>query len=170
MLSTVAMSNGTIDCPSSINTTIPYDGELRGFDIDYAADQFQTAMSNRNAITLHHYLLGFRELLNLGPLFLFVTSDLETKIGLLEGYRRSDQGICDSAYLTIQSAIEYEREKDLLSVSDRPSAARTILRLHRALEFVSAFMLGISKLGEEEDTSSSAREAYSRTLAKHHGW
>lgn len=101
---------------------------------------------------------------------MFVTSDLENKIGLVEGYRNTEKGGCNPAYLTIQSAIEYETKEKLLRDSKRPSGARTILRLHRALEFLSALMLNLSKLEEDSETVPAAREAYSDTLAKHHPW
>lgn len=106
----------------------------------------------------------------MGTIFLFVTSDLETKIGLLEGYRNTEKGGCNPAYLTIQSAIEYETKENLLRDAKRQSGARTILRLHRALEFLSALMLNLSKLDDDSETAPSAREAYSDTLAKHHPW
>lgn len=101
---------------------------------------------------------------------MFVTSDLETKIGLLEGYRNTEKGGCNPAYLTIQSAIEYETKENLLRDSKRQSGARTVLRLHRALEFLSALMLNLSKLDDAAETAPAAREAYSNTLAKHHPW
>lgn len=101
---------------------------------------------------------------------MFVTSDLESKIGLLENYRSMEKGGCNPAYLTIQSAIEYETKQNLLRDSKRPSGARTILRLHRALEFLSALMMNLSKLDDENETAPAARDAYSNTLARHHPW
>ena len=144
------------------------------FDIDYAATTFQSSMADKNAISLHHYLNGFKELMkffhSLGTIFLFVTSDLENKIGLLEGYRNNEKGGCNPAYLTIQSVIEYETKENLLRDSKRQSGARTILRLHRALEFLSSLMLNLSKLDDAAETAPAAREAYSNTLANHHPW
>lgn len=107
---------------------------------------------------------------SLGTIFLFVTSDLETKIGLLEGYRNTEKGTCNPAYLTIQSTIEYETKENLLRDTKRQSGARTILRLHRALEFLSALMMNLSKLEYDSETAPAAREAYLDTLAKHHPW
>lgn len=101
---------------------------------------------------------------------MFVTSDLETKIGLLQGYRDTEKAGCNTAYLTIQSAIEYETKENLLRDTKRQSGARTILRLHRALEFLSSLMLNLSRLGGEAETAPAAREAYQDTLAKHHPW
>lgn len=131
-------------------------------------------MADKNAISLHHYLNGFKELMkffhSLGTIFLFVTSDLETKIGLMQGYRDNEKGGCNPAYLTIQSAVEYETQENLLRDTKRQSGARTILRLHRALEFLSSLMLNLSRLTEDAETSPAARDAYSNTLAKYHPW
>lgn len=99
-----------------------------------------------------------------------MTSDLENKIGLLQGYRDTEKSGCNPAYLTIQSAIEYETKENLLKDTKRQSGARTILRLHRALEFLSSLMLNLSRLTDEEETAPAARDAYSNTLSKHHPW
>lgn len=160
--------------PDRNNVTNGNNETSKYFDIDYASKTFQDSMVDKNAISLHHYLNGFKELMkffhSLGTIFLFVTSDLETKIGLLENYRNVEKDGCNPAYLTIQSAIEYETKENLLRDTKRQSGARTILRLHRALEFLSALMLNLSKLNEDEETAPAAREAYSNTLAKHHAW
>lgn len=160
--------------PDRNNATNGNNEKSKYFDIDYASKTFQDSMVDKDAISLHHYLNGFKELMkffhSLGTIFLFVTSDLETKIGLLENYRNVEQGGCNPAYLTIQSAIEYETKENLLRDTKRQSGARTILRLHRALEFLSALMLNLSKLNEDEETATAARDAYSGTLARHHPW
>lgn len=95
---------------------------------------------------------------------------MEAKINLLENYRNFEKGGCNPAYLTIQSAIEYETKENLLRDSKRQSGARTILRLHRALEFLSMMMLNLSKLDEDSETAPAARDAYSNSLAQHHPW
>lgn len=160
--------------PDRNNATNSNNEISKYFDIDYASKTFQDSMVDKTAISLHHYLNGFKELMkffhSLGTIFLFVTSDLEAKIGLLENYRNVEKGNCNPAYLTIQSAIEYETKENLLRDTKRQSGARTILRLHRALEFLSALMLNLSKLSADEETAPAARDAYSNTLAKHHPW
>lgn len=101
---------------------------------------------------------------------MFVTSDLEAKINLLEKYRKDEAGMCNPAYMTIQSTVEYETRENLLRDPKRQSGSRTILRLHRALEFLSMMMLNLSKLDERSETVSAARDAYSKSLARHHPW
>lgn len=95
---------------------------------------------------------------------------MENKIGLVQGYRDTEKSGCNAAYFTIQSAIEYETKENLLRDTKRQSAARTILRLHRALEFLSSLMLNLSRLSDDAETAPAAREAYSSTLANHHPW
>lgn len=45
-----------------------------------------------------------------------------------------------------------------------------MLRLHRALEFISKFILEVSKLDDLAATGPAARSAYQATLAKYHPW
>lgn len=66
--------------------------------------------------------------------------------------------------------IQYEKSQNLLKDPKHMSGSRTLLRLHRALEFVSHFMLQVSKLDDHHGTSSVARECYRKTLAKYHPW
>lgn len=48
--------------------------------------------------------------------------------------------------------------------------ARTLLRLHRALEFISLFTNEIAKLSTQEACGPAARRSYHKTLAKYHPW
>lgn len=68
--------------------------------------------------------------------------------------------------------IDYEKTEALLidKTGRRPSGARTLLRLHRALEFISQFLHEVTKIDDHMSTGGSARNAYGRTLAKHHPW
>lgn len=169
-----ASSQEALDKLSSSPSSGAVNETARHFDIDYASKTFEDSMADRNSISLNHYLNGFKELMkffhSLGTIFLFVTSDLESKIGLLEGYRNTEKGACNPAYLTIQSTVEYETRENLLRDTKRQSGARTILRLHWAMEFLSNLMLNLSKLSEDAETAPAAREAYSNTMAKHHPW
>lgn len=169
-----AQDRGPCKTITSFKNKMPSNETSKYFDIDYASKIFEESMADKNAISLDHYLEGFKELLkffhSLGSIFLFVTSDLENKIGLLENYKYYEKGECNLAYTTIQSAIEYETKENLLRDTKRLSGARTILRLHRALEFISMLMLNLSKLESDAETAPAAREAYSGSLAKHHTW
>lgn len=66
--------------------------------------------------------------------------------------------------------IKFETDKNLLNDQSRPSGSRTLLRLHRALEFISTFLQDVTKLNDTDSTVNSARNSYNQTLAKHHPW
>ncbi|CAG2119908.1 unnamed protein product [Medioppia subpectinata] len=106
----------------------------------------------------------------MGAVFIFVAKDVKEKIQILEKYTKECD--CGPHYGTLQKMIEYEKQNSLLRVdlSKRPSGARTLLRLHRALEFVSHFMLEVSRLDDHKGTADVARDCYKKTLAKYHPW
>lgn len=104
----------------------------------------------------------------MGAVFVFVAKDVDSKITILESYTKHDEyGV---EYKTVQTMIAYEKSNNLLHDSKRPSGSRTLLRLHRALEFVSHFMGSVSHLEDHHSTASVARDSYKRTLAKFHPW
>jgi hypothetical protein len=104
----------------------------------------------------------------LGAVFVFVANDVESKITILESYsKESEHGVY---YRTIQTMIQFEKSKNILTDTKRPSGSRTLLRLHRALEFVSHFMQEVSRLDDDNGTAEVARDCYKRTLAKYHPW
>lgn len=97
-----------------------------------------------------------------------MAKDVDSKISILDSYR-SDSEI-GSKYETFQSMIKYEESENLLRDPKRPSGARTVLRLHRALQFFSEFMDELSKVPGSTGASHLARECYRRTLAHYHSW
>ncbi|XP_015794773.1 ceramide-1-phosphate transfer protein [Tetranychus urticae] len=142
------------------------------FDVVKVCDCLKKYNEDVSALSLDLYIEAYKELQKffncLGTVFSFVTSDVESKINILECYR-NDQN-CGADYKTLQSMIEYEAKNNLLKSEDRPSGARTLLRLHRALEFISKFILEVSKLEDLAATGPAARSAYQSTLAKYHPW
>ena len=77
-------------------------------------------------------------------------------------------------FKTVQTTVDYEIQNGLLkqnTPSGLPAATRTLLRLHRALEF---FVKFISRLNDEPSmdgkTSVIASEVYGETLANYHPW
>ena len=104
----------------------------------------------------------------MGTVFSFVAKDVDSKIALLDAYRSDPES--GSKYETFQSMIKYEESEKLLRDSKRPSGARTVLRLHRALQFFSEFMEELSRVTGSDATSHLARDCYRRTLASYHSW
>lgn len=71
-------------------------------------------------------------------------------------------------FSTVLNMVEYEREHNLLGKDNYVSGSRTLLRLHRSLEFIQAFLRSINDLKEEESTSGPCIKAYEDTLGHHH--
>merc|ERR1712215_435966 len=89
--------------------------------------------------SLQGYIAGNKEVYKflalLGSVFGWVGSDVYAKITTLEKYLAGDN---KEHYQTIKSMIDYEVKNDLIKTKKRddPSGSRTLLRLHRALEFI----------------------------------
>merc|ERR1712130_407102 len=85
------------------------------------------------------------------------------------GYLAGDE---KEHYQNIKSMIDYEVEHDLIKTKkkDDPSGSRTLLRLHRALEYIVAFLANMEDLEDEAYLSTVSREAYEKTLMKYHPW
>lgn len=158
--------NGTIDETSeAINTQ-----DLL-FDLQLVVDGFNQCKGADGQLYMDGYLRAYSEvnkfLQILGTVFSFVSHDIQKKVTILQCYRKGGAG---DYYFSIQSMIEYERENHLLTSSDQQSGSRTLLRLHRGLEFVMGFFSEILKASDTSGLGSVASELYGRTLAKHHNW
>ncbi|KAF8774828.1 Ceramide-1-phosphate transfer protein like [Argiope bruennichi] len=120
---------------------------------------------------MEYYLKLFKELSRfftlLGSVFGFVASDIISKVNILEEYKHSE---VSDQYATIQSMIEYECCNGITADTSRPSGSRTLLRLHRSLEFVMSFMSDFSTADSTAKSSTIAQKCYNETLSKYHPW
>lgn len=66
----------------------------------------------------------------MGSVFGFVSSDVKTKIEILETLRRKEN---EKEFESFATMLEYEKSSGLLNKSDYVSGSRTLLRLHRGL-------------------------------------
>jgi len=139
-------------------------------DINALLHDLDVCFRDDGSIDLAIYLQAYRALhkffLLLGRIFGFVASDIESKIGILDKYLKSDNG---KEYETIQKMMAYETANNLLKGKE-PSGARTLLRLHWALEFIITFLDKVKDLEDHEKTCSVSQESYRNTLGKHHPW
>ncbi|EZA61524.1 hypothetical protein DMN91_003554 [Ooceraea biroi] len=144
--------------------------ELSFFDLRTVHDYFDKALMENDDIELTAYLDAYNELYKffqlMGSVFSFVSSDLKQKIDVLTELRNKD----DQNYTTIKSMIEYERKNKLLEKPNFVNGARTLLRLHRGLDFIREFLRQLGELTDGDKTSSCCQDAYNKTLAKHHPW
>lgn len=103
----------------------------------------------------------------MGSIFGFVASDIIEKIVILEKLRNSEN--CD-CYVTIESMMKFEKENGLLQKKNFVGGSRTLLRLHRALEFIHSFMYKLARAEKNDSTSNLAQDSYKTTLAQFHPW
>lgn len=133
----------------------------------------------------------------MGSVFGFVSSDLKSKIEILETLRQKEN---EKEFESFASMIEYEKSAGLLKKSDYVSGSRTLLRLHRGLgklqirstsyddsvfyddnylfvlflfsyeAFIREFLYRLSMIEPTERTHSICQTAYNETLAQHHPW
>jgi len=148
----------------------------RNFSLDIAKLSFESSynvQAENGKINLEKYLEGFEELNRLlkmlGGAFGWVSKRLEGHFEILRQHRKGENA---SEYQNVQDMIAYEVKSNLIKPKARDSStgARNLLRLHRALEYIIAFLKGVPDLGTDEKCCPLSQDAYKRTLMKHHPW
>jgi len=145
------------------------DGE---FQLEVLTNHFDKATATPG-ICVTSYIKGYREVykfLNLlGTVFGWVGSDVWAKIVTLQKYL---DGAEHANYENAKAMIEYEIKHDLIKTKkkDDPSGTRTLLRLHRALEYIIAFLHKLEDIQDTDLCSVISVEAYEATLMKYHPW
>ncbi|KAI4492330.1 hypothetical protein M0802_009840 [Mischocyttarus mexicanus] len=144
--------------------------ELCFFDLKVVHDNFDKALVQDDDVDIKAYLDAYNELYKffqlMGSVFSFVSSDLKQKIDILVDLSNKN----DQNYVTIKSMIDYEKENKLIEKADNVNGARTLLRLHRGLDFIREFLRQLGELSDTDKTSTCCQDAYNKTLAKHHPW
>ncbi|KAB0797769.1 hypothetical protein PPYR_08762 [Photinus pyralis] len=143
---------------------------MSNFDISLIHNNFQQSLAEENDVALKEYLDGYEELNKfcnlMGVIFGFVSKDLRSKMDILYDYLKDSNN--SQNYTTVKQMIEYEKQTKLLDRKDFTSGSRTLLRLHRGLDFLRVFLKGVSELKDNENTSPVGRAAYDKTLSHHH--
>jgi len=145
------------------------DGE---FSLELLTKHFNKSAATQG-LCLSSYVAGYREVykfLNLlGTVFGWVGSDVWAKIVTLQKYM---DGAEKEHYTNIKAMIAHEMEQDLIKTKkkDDPSGTRTLLRLHRALEYIIAFLHKVGDLKDQDLCSVISVESYEATLMKYHPW
>ncbi|KAJ4439379.1 hypothetical protein ANN_07501 [Periplaneta americana] len=141
------------------------------FNVRTVHDGFSASLVEDDDVELDNYLLAYKEIYNffqlMGKVFGFVASDVKSKIEILEELRRGENG---EQFLTLKKMIKYESENGLLEKSDYTSGCRTLLRLHRGLDFIRLFLQKVGELRDEDKTCKVCQDAYNTTLAQFHPW
>ncbi|XP_070501380.1 ceramide-1-phosphate transfer protein [Chironomus tepperi] len=144
------------------------DSEL--FDISVVIDRFKKASTSEDDVLLEHYIEAFKEILKffnaMGSIFGFVSSDIKTKIGIIEEFRLNKE--VSDKFLSVKSMMDYEMSAELLQKKDYVSGCRTLLRLHRGLDFTRNFLRKLAELNPDDKTSDACKVSYQDTLAPYH--
>ena len=149
-------------------------GNTTGFSIDMLAKHFQDCLDPATGtLDMDAYIRGYEEIykfLNLlGTVFGWVATDVHAKLEVLRSHRA---GANRDKYVSVQSMVEYEVGSNLIKpkAKDSSTGSRNLLRLHRALDFVSGFLEVLPSLADKDNCCPSAQAAYKKGLAKHHPW
>lgn len=102
----------------------------------------------------------------MGSIFEFISSDVKEKMDLLYDLLKTQNDSKD--FSTVKGMIEYEKHNKLLKKKGYTSGSRTLLRLHRGLDFIQVFLKKIGDLEDTANTSGACRDAYDLTLAQYH--
>ncbi|XP_022094162.1 ceramide-1-phosphate transfer protein-like [Acanthaster planci] len=143
------------------------------FDFKHLLEEFTASKTPENHILMDRYVNAFNDLSRffvlLGTAFGFVSKDINEKVGILKAHRAENP----DHFATIQSMVAYEVANDLTQAKTKSgllSGSRTLLRLHRTMDFVAKFLGRLKDMKDEEYTSKAASEEYSQSLAKFHPW
>ncbi|XP_046387577.1 ceramide-1-phosphate transfer protein [Ischnura elegans] len=142
------------------------------FDLRAVHDGFSSSLLQDDDVDINFYLAAYNELYKfcslLGTIFGFVGSDIKSKIEILESLMNEESQA--GHFSTFKSMVEYEKNNDLLRKNDYVSGCRTLLRLHRGLDFIRLFLKRVGELETKDKTSVVGQEAYNETLAQYHPW
>lgn len=150
-------------------SVITDDGEI--FNLRIVHDHFAASLVEDDDVDLTAYLEAYRELKKfcnlMGTVFGFVGSEIGSKMDVLIKLRSRHE---NGNFTTMKKMIEYELENNLLKDSKYVSGSRTLLRLHRGLDFIRQFLKRVGELEPHENTNSIGQEVYNNTLARYHPW
>lgn len=144
------------------------------FKLESLCAYFESCITPEGHISVDSYILGYDELykfLNLlGTVFGWVASDVHAKLEILREHRKNDE--IGKHFVTIESMTSYEVEENLIKTKakDCSTGSRNLLRLHRALEYIIAFLDSIQDLELTEKLCGVSQESYKKTLQKFHPW
>ncbi|XP_052861498.1 ceramide-1-phosphate transfer protein [Anopheles cruzii] len=141
------------------------------FDLQRVHEKFTESLTADDDVYVDQYLEAFKELYKffqlMGTVFGFVSSDVKEKVEILEKLRAKENA---ESFVTIRTMMEYERDSNLLNKKDYVSGSRTLLRLHRGLDFIQEFLKRVGELEGDVKTNAVCQAAYNDTLAQFHPW
>ncbi|CAJ0928908.1 unnamed protein product, partial [Mesorhabditis belari] len=136
------------------------------FDVEKVADLFEKAIvaEHDSDVTLPLFVAAYEELNKfigmLGKIFHFVQVDIRSKTTRLRELNKKEPEKYDS----VDALFAHE------VTSKNYQGAKSLLALHRALQFIVDFMEALASANNDSSVAEICRLSYGRTLAKHHGW
>ncbi|KAL1139747.1 hypothetical protein AAG570_006724 [Ranatra chinensis] len=103
----------------------------------------------------------------MGSFFSFIETEINSKSAILTDLIGNDE---NGNFSTVKSMMRHEMDSGLLKKSGYVSGCRTLLRLHRGLDFIRQFLKHVYELRSDEGTSSVCMKVYSKTLGNFHPW
>ena len=100
-------------------------------------------------------------------MFAFVVRDVHDKLETLKKCLDSSDG---EHYESILSMIKYETNHPHWGQKSTPMGCRTMLRLNRALAFISLFLNNVNRADSDTSMAHIAQQSYNQTLHKYHKW
>uniref|UniRef100_A0A1B6M8G6 Glycolipid transfer protein domain-containing protein n=1 Tax=Graphocephala atropunctata TaxID=36148 RepID=A0A1B6M8G6_9HEMI len=141
------------------------------FDFKSVHDNFAACLIDNGDIELDTYVNAYKELQKfcqlMGSVFGFVGSEISSKMEALEQVRSANRS---NNFTTMKNMVQFEIDKGMLKDSSYISGSRTLLRLHRGLDFLRQFLRRIGEIQPDDKTNTIGQEVYDQTLGKHHSW
>ncbi|XP_077294671.1 ceramide-1-phosphate transfer protein [Arctopsyche grandis] len=140
-------------------------------DLVYVNEVFTESLHNVDDININKYIEGYKELMKflnlIGSVFSFVSSDVKSKIKIMEKHAVGEES---RHYETFRKMMHFEKDTGLHEKIDFVSGSRTMLRLHRGLDFIRLFLKELGSGDEASNTCTVCQKAYSDSLAEYHPW
>jgi len=151
--------------------------DKQDFDLELVGECFDRCLKEDKTIGFEEYIAAYKELCRffnlMGRIFGFVAEDIEEKIATMEALIHDKP----EKYATVQIMLDYEVTNNLARSKIKTSkeglgfsGTKTLLRLHRSLEFILEFMRRMGDGTDDSKTSQIASDVYDETLAKYHYW
>jgi len=146
---------------------------LKDFSLERLLSSFEECIDSEGRILLSKYIIGYEELykfLNLlGTVFGWVSTDVDAKLDVLREHRKSE---ASANYQDVRSMLKYEVDNKLIKykAKDSRTGSRNLLRIHRALEYIVAFLKEVPNLEADDKCCGISQTAYKGTLQKFHPW
>ncbi|XP_054994892.1 ceramide-1-phosphate transfer protein [Sorex araneus] len=151
------------------------DSAKEDFNLQLALHSFKQCLNEKEEVLLDPYLDGWQGLVrflnSMGAVFTFISKDLVAKLQIMGQLRAGPQR---DQYCSLQSMVAYElghQLVDLKRASRNPSSGcRTVLRLHRALNWLHLFLEKLRTSPQDASTATLCTDSYNATLAAYHSW